>query len=197
VSLRCPYANSYRCPRYYQSRSLLGSAGITTEIDSPEDDELLKKWENSDLWPVTNEEATSTAGSSDRQPIIYSNFCPEVSGEIFGLFASSLCRYSDEIDRNNAHTIIERDGDSTRNNWRWEWANVSETHYRECEIYSQLSANLANQKIVMNPKVEEVKFTEASGKELITIKPGAFGVNFDLKELLSRASRWWLDRHGK
>jgi hypothetical protein len=30
---RCPFASVYRCPRYYQSISLLGEAGVSTRID--------------------------------------------------------------------------------------------------------------------------------------------------------------------
>jgi len=172
-------------------------AGISTKIANDEDDALLKKWENTDLWPSTREEATSTAGSSEKQPKIYSNFCPEVTGDIFGLYASSLCRYSDEIDRDNAHLTIEREGDSTRNNWRWEWANVSEMHYRECAIYSQLSASLANQKTKQEHHIVENNPSQASKKEIITAKPGMFGVSIDLKELLNRALRWWYHRNEK
>lgn len=48
-SPRCPFASVNRCPRYYQSLWVLGSAG-SPSIDAEEDNRLRKKWEASDLW---------------------------------------------------------------------------------------------------------------------------------------------------
>jgi len=78
VSLRCPYANVHRCPRYYSSLYLLGN------------------WNKSDLLPVITEHDTSIMGS-DGNKSGFSNFCPEVSFDIFGLFAVSLFPYTDGI----------------------------------------------------------------------------------------------------
>ena len=52
---------------------------------------------NKYLWPKVNEDATSTMGS-DGKASIHTNFCPEVTGERFGWFASFLARYADELD---------------------------------------------------------------------------------------------------
>ena len=101
VKPRCPYAAADRCPRFYQSLSLLGKAG-STSIDRDEDDRLLKKWSATDLWPLTGEQATAIAGPKD-EPKHFINFCPEVSFERFGVFASQLNRYADEIDIDHAH----------------------------------------------------------------------------------------------
>src|SRR5258708_4096871 len=46
---RCPFASVEKCPRYYQSLSLLGAAGATA-IDKAEDEKLQKKWERHHLW---------------------------------------------------------------------------------------------------------------------------------------------------
>jgi hypothetical protein len=73
----CPFASADRCPRYYQSLSLLGDAGAT-RIDPKVDARLLKKWKRHDLWPKTREQETSIVGPGD-EPHIYSRFCPEVS----------------------------------------------------------------------------------------------------------------------
>ncbi len=75
---RCPFASVYRCPRYYQSVSLLGEGAGGTSIDPAEDTRLLEHWRGSDLWPVTTEQATSTFGPQG-SPDIFSNFCPEVT----------------------------------------------------------------------------------------------------------------------
>jgi len=83
VAFRCPFATVESCPRYYQSLSLLGKAG-STKIPEAEDERLLKHWKSSDLWPRTDEQATSLFGTSDN-PSIYCNFCPEVTFERLGI----------------------------------------------------------------------------------------------------------------
>ncbi|MYD61723.1 MAG: hypothetical protein F4W91_11840 [Gemmatimonadetes bacterium] len=136
ISPRCPHATSDSCPRFYQSLSLLGNAG-STKISKEEDDRLLKKWEKTDLWPKTKEQATSIGGS-DNNYHHFSNYCPEVAFERFGYFASSLARYADEIDMDNAHERLAKTG-STENDWRWHWASIQPQHYSECPLYSILS----------------------------------------------------------
>jgi hypothetical protein len=71
---RCPFASVERCPRYYTSLSLLGEAG-STKIPKDEDDRLEAMWEKSDLWPRTDEGATSVS-SFDSRPSIFSNSAP-------------------------------------------------------------------------------------------------------------------------
>jgi len=135
VRPRCPFASVQRCPRFYQSLSLLGSAG-STGIEPKEDERLLEKWKKSDLWPVTREQATSISGGPP-VPYLYSNFCPEVAYDNFGFFASSLGHYADEIDREIAHRDLKKEG-ALRGDWRWAWDQVSPMHYTECPLYSPL-----------------------------------------------------------
>jgi hypothetical protein len=135
VRPRCPFASVHRCPRFYQSLSLLGHAG-STEIDAKEDKRLLEKWKKSDLWPVTREQATSIAGEPGN-PFSFSNFCPEVAHDRFGFFASFLGCYADEIDREIAHKSLIKEG-AFRGDWRWAWAYASPMHYTECPLYSPL-----------------------------------------------------------
>lgn len=132
---RCPFASVQRCPRFYQSLSLLGHAG-STEIEPKEDERLLEKWKKSDLWPVTREQATSIAGEPGN-PYSFSNFCPEVAYDRFGFFASFLSYYADEIDREIAHKSLIKEG-ALRGDWRWAWAYASPMHYTECPLYSPL-----------------------------------------------------------
>jgi hypothetical protein len=130
LSPRCPFASVERCPRYYQSLSLLGEAGFT-KIAPAEDDRLIRKWKGSDLWPRTDEQATGILGST------FANFCPEVSYDGFGYFASSLSRYADEIDSDFAHARLGK-MHAPASDWRWRWAHVRPMHFIECPIYSAL-----------------------------------------------------------
>lgn len=137
LSPRCPYSSVHRCPRFYQSLSLLGKAG-STEINKDEDERLKIKWEKTDLWPTTDEQGTITCGSSDERRH-FLRFCPEVSYERFGWFASDLVPYVDEIGQNRVHELLSKEGDSSTD-WRWCWIVVSSQHYTDCPLYSLLEA---------------------------------------------------------
>lgn len=134
---RCPFASVHRCPRFYQSLSLLGEAG-TTKIDPDQDKELREKWEQSDLWPATKEQATWVLAAES--PKHFVRCCPEVIFERFGLFASSVNDYADETDREIAHAHLGKQ-DASREDYRWVWANAEPLHYSECPLYSLLPAS--------------------------------------------------------
>jgi len=133
---RCPFASVHRCPRYYQSLSLLGEAGVTTRIEPNEDEKLLKQWKRSDVWPAVHEEATSVVGPSG-EPHHFLKFCPEVSFDRFGWFASDLSCHNDEIDEDAAHSRLIDEGASGED-WHWIWAFVKPMHYTDCPLYSSL-----------------------------------------------------------
>jgi hypothetical protein len=136
LSPRCPFASVHRCPRYYESLSLLGSTRVATSIDPAEDERLLEKWQRSDLWPVTREQAAQVMGAPD-DPSHFFNFCPEVSFGRFGWFASHLSYYPDEIDTDVAHRNLADEGAAPRD-WRWTWSHVKALHYADCRLYSPL-----------------------------------------------------------
>ncbi len=133
---RCPYASVHRCPRYFESTSLLGQVGVTTSIDPAEDQRLVEKWKRSDLWPVTQEQASQVMGSEGK-PSLFLNFCPEVSFERFGWFSSDLSYHADEIDVDVAHRNLAREG-ATAHDWRWTWSLAKALHYSDCSLYSPL-----------------------------------------------------------
>lgn len=133
VSPRCPFATVEACPRFYQSLSLLGRTGSTTEIDSLEDKRLLEKWEKNDLWPKTREQETSISGNGK----FFDKFCPEVSFDRFGYFASFLGKYSDEIDHDLAHDQLGKICADSED-YRWVWSAVTSMHFTECPLYSVL-----------------------------------------------------------
>lgn len=183
LSPRCPFTIACRCPRYYQSLSLLKYTGATS-IEPSVDDSLFKKWKQSPLWPLIGEQATSVMGSGDQSASILSNFCPEVSYERFGLFASHLAEYAETLDIEFAHESLGRRSVSS-SDWRWQWASVQPQHYSECPLYSVL--------LKTDNTASVVKDTE----DLLEIKPGLFGVNLNVKVFITRFCIWWLRRLGK
>jgi len=135
VPPRCQFATVEACPRFYQSLSLLGKAG-STAIPPEEDARLKVRWEASDLWPRTDEQATTIAGDSKDYRSFW-RFCPEVAYERFGYFASDLARYSDEIDVEVAHARLGAQG-IPGSDWRWAWSAVHPMHFTECPLFSVL-----------------------------------------------------------
>jgi hypothetical protein len=147
LSPRCPYASVYRCPRFFQSLSLLGDAG-STKIDSMEDNNLKESWEKTDIWPTTAEQATSVSGPVDDIKH-FSRFCPEVSFERFGLFAAELHKYTDEFDVGNAHKVLCRER-VLPDDWRWDWWHIVPMHYSECPLYSLVKLGKGRMKAKKN-----------------------------------------------
>jgi hypothetical protein len=160
-----------RCPRYYESLSLLGSAGITTTLQPSEEKRLLKKWKNSEHWPKVKENESSIWKNKDLH-----NFCPEVVYDVYGLFASELHHYADEIDTHTAHALLANEGVSTTD-WRWQWSNITSLHYSECRLYSLLASAESN------------RMQETGVKEIFEAKPGVAGFTINIKEITKRILR--------
>ena len=172
----------HRCPRYYWSYSLLGEHNITTKLKPEIDNAVRAKWIKSDLWITLGEEDTGITSVHD-ETRSFNNFCPEVAGQVFGLFASSLSKYADEIDRDVVEKFLVKNGRSYSKDWRWNWASVSPMHYMECPTYSLLT-------VALNPI--EISPTK---EELVSAKPGLFGFTIDLRKLITRFARWWLSKN--
>lgn len=179
ITPRCPFATVERCPRNYQSLGLLGEVGITTKIHAIEDKRLLEAWSKTDVWPKVMEQETAVAGG-DGKHHLFSNFCPEVSFETFGLFAVSLSRFADEIDRDARHQALTMSGTAHGHDWRWSWEHVRELHYTDCPLYSVLHA-------------KPIVITR-NGEEILQLRPSAYGVTVDLKRLWSKVKVWWKAR---
>lgn len=161
---RCPFASVYRCPRFYQSLSLMGTAG-STSIASSKDKKLFKRWKKTDIWPVTGEYETYIYGDP---PICFSNFCPEVSFDRFGLFATYLGKYADEIDRGIAHSDLAKEF-APPNHWRWIWNSITPMHYSECPFFSLLK-----------------KDHNENNEEIVELKPNFYGIGINFKILFKR-----------
>lgn len=187
VTPRCPFASVERCPRYYQSLSLLGEAG-STKIPAGEDDRLKALWEKSDLWPRTGEGATSVSGGDNRMNS-FSNYCPEVSYDRFHIFASGLYEHVGEIDRDFAQQRLSRAG-VPGTDWRWTWWAITPMHFTECPLYSPLTRGdgLPARTPSEIEQGHEPGPADQKPTELLTLKPGVWGMNIDLKEA---ARRMW------
>ncbi|MGD0231030.1 MAG: hypothetical protein ABSC19_11840 [Syntrophorhabdales bacterium] len=172
VVLRCPYATVRRCPRYYQSLSLVGEAGISTKIAKEEDEKLLTYWKTKDIWPTIGEQTTSISGGS--VPNCFSNFCPEVSFLIFGFFASEIIRYFDSIDKSRAFAKLEKEENIRDDDWRRRYQHLSPLHYTQCCLYSLLLQPLPDDK------------DESTTEEVLELKPGMWGIRLDVKGLITR-----------
>ncbi len=162
---RCPFASVQRCPRFYESLSLLGEAGFTTAIPRDRDDRLRAIWQESDLWPSVNEQAASIMGPAD-DPRHLMNFCPEVLYERFGLFATALHGYADEIDTGLAHSQLAAEH-APASDWGWAWTTVKPMHYTDCPLYSPLMQNGPNQLGLLN------MCTEQNGRDPFRVVVGA------------------------
>lgn len=174
TSPRCPFASAHKCPRFYESLSLLGEAG-STKINKKEDKKLLKKWKKSILKPLTREQETIIVGPNGNYKH-FNNFCPEVSFERFGYFASDLHRYAEEIDNDLAHENLGKIN-ASKNDWRWYWFYVRPQHYSECLLYS----------LLLNETNKDIK------EDIIDLKPNisGIGINFNalwrkIKEMLKK-----------
>lgn len=133
--LKCPYANVKKCYRYYESIYMLGEAQLITSISDDKKVELETFWSEKNLRPVIAEESTEISGSVGRWTS-FSNFCPEVSFTYFGLYASFLAKYVDDIDKDIGQRAAERDG--INNDWRYQWGFLSECHFLDCSAYNQV-----------------------------------------------------------
>lgn len=179
ITPRCPFATVERCPRFYQSLSLLGQVEITTKIAPAEDKRLLESWSKTDVWPKVLEHETAVMGS-DGHHYLFSNFCPEVSFETFRLFAVSLSRFADEIDHDQRHKALSILDAPNGHDWSWDWEHVREQHYTDCPLYTVLHAK----PIAL----------DCDNKEILQLRPGVYGVSVDLRRLWSKLKWWWKDQ---
>ena len=132
---RCPIASIELCPRYYDSTCLLGNVNIITKISNEDEIRLNKKW--SSFRPVNwGEQAGISSDENELSSI--RGFCPEVAYNAFGIFATTLYKYSDELDMGIAHQFLRQQGLDS-NHPQWEWSSITPFHYIECQEYSVFS----------------------------------------------------------
>ena len=151
-------------------------------MDKALDDALLAKWKESELHPVVAEQDTGV-GRINGKVTTFANFCPEVSFDIFGYFATYFHRYSDEIDIDIAHQHLGKIGASL-NDWRWAWQRVEPQHYLSCPYYSLLQNQLN--------KPKETSETE----KILDLKPSFHGISLNVNALIQKVKTWLLKRKG-
>lgn len=175
VAPRCPFATVERCPRYLASLSLLREMGFTG-IEEEEDRRLHKKWGNSELLPRMVEQDTSVFGSPTSKCL--ANYCPEVSFDHYGVFASLLCEHSDdETDRDIAFARLLKNG-VPQESWQWRWSDLRSMHYTECALYSPL----------MHQPISPLP--DKPNEDLVTLKPTVWGMSIDLNGIWRRLWPW-------
>lgn len=147
---RCPIASADLCPRYFESLEALTKGGHFTEIPRDHAARLSRKWEmfqaamSEDMpevqdYPPERDEEGGEIQHAGRMPVqTVDAFCPEVSYDRFGYFASGLYGYcgpdQGELDRHTDHEEYKRDG--TLDQWDSNWWSVVPKHYSECREYS-------------------------------------------------------------
>ena len=184
VSGRCPYASLSRCPRYFQSAALVKHAGGAALLEE-DDKRFRQKWENSEHWiEPPGSETNVSGGKTNMMP---SRFCPEISYENFGLFAESLMPYLDPADKEFYLSRFETSSGAVSPNWRFSWADIKPLHYTDCSYYSRLSVS------VISEPIQDAK-SKASGN-VVHMKPGMFGFSLDLRILVTKFCRWWLNKN--
>ena len=165
LPLRCPYASPDRCPRNYESLYLVDQIGGTS-LDPKVIERLDKRWSGSTLTSVLAEQAPSVANAGGQFSTL-NHFCPEVTYDTLGWFAKHIHRYVDEIDRDQAHTKLRKEGIDS-NDSRWTWSSIRPMHYSECPSYALL-----------------LKLPEETEKKanIFSFKPGIYGMTVDLQVL--------------
>lgn len=126
------------------------------------------------LLPTTSEQDPSIF-FSDEKWIFFSEFCPEVTFDRFGLFAKGLSNYYDEIDMASAHSELQK-SDAPNEHWRWQWEAIKPLHYTECSLFSLLNSQ-------HTPRQKS--------QDIFSLKLTLWGMSFDLKEAGRRIEKWW------
>ena len=74
----CPYADLYKCPRFWITQEKLDSI----KLDSYEKEELIKFWDNEQYINLTSEQKPRVEFQGPDKPLYYSNLCPEAANRV-------------------------------------------------------------------------------------------------------------------
>jgi len=178
---RCPFANIYKCPKYFDSLCNLEGTGATS-MNEQDIKELDKYWEAIKLKFGLKEEVSHVA-KKNKEFSFLSNFCPEVTFLRFGYFAEFLSEFADEIDKDVRYIELEK-GNIDKDNWRWYFQDLTPQHYTDCSFYSILLKNHIDQK----NNIQEIILTDSQREDYkkyrykCYYKINIFGEDEDLKK---------------
>ncbi|EIH6319594.1 hypothetical protein BH189_005163, partial [Escherichia coli] len=136
VPSECPYANSYRCPRYHESVILFSQMQMIDGMSYNKEKELKQFWERTDLSSLCNGE-TPLVSKNDKGGIFsIDNFCPEISFRYLGYYADYMLRYIDEDAHTIGYGIAKRD--QKENDWKYDWSEVNAVFYEDCYLFERV-----------------------------------------------------------
>jgi len=170
VTPRCPFAAFRKCPKYYFSYSLTDSFGITAALSKEDDKKIMEYWSETSYLPMPREIEPCINGIEKKN---IRNFCPEVVSKIYGIFASSIYHYVDDIDIEIAEKALIKE-QADRDDCRWIYSSIVPVHYLDCEYYSIIAAN--DRKIELKQNEEDI----------IDIKPNIYGVGININALIRK-----------
>lgn len=136
ASSTCPYANSHKCPRYYESLVLLSHINMIAGMTESKKAELGSFWEKTSFSSLCDEEVPSVSPKEYGGLSSISNFCPEVSFKYLNYYADYMYKYVDEIDQDSGTRIADRD--NLTNDWRYTWMSVNPKFYLDCEVFDSV-----------------------------------------------------------
>ncbi|MAF15846.1 MAG: hypothetical protein CMG93_07680 [Marinomonas sp.] len=133
VPPRCPYAHHRKCPRYWETTSLLKQAGVIAGLSEEEDKNTYTFWKsNMMLAELAEDMVTLNQGQHGGVDGMF-RACPEVASKFIHLYADTFYKYVDDTDRITGHQIMEQEG--LKNSWRSRWMHLSPKHYLDCEVF--------------------------------------------------------------
>ena len=157
---RCPFANIYKCPKYYDSLYCLEGTGATSMTDQ-DIEELNKYWKEKKLKFGLKEEMPGVARNVDEFSFL-TNFCPQATFLRFGYFASHLSEFADEIDKDIRYTELEKIN-IDKDDWRWYFQYLTPQHYTDCSFYSILLKNPID--LHINDDVDKVELIDSQKED--------------------------------
>jgi hypothetical protein len=130
-----PLAANDKCPRYYVSLQHAAAAGVATlDLSDETRAQIEVMWAASDAFASPDLSVGSYIAKDGTLRGI-SEFCPEVSARIFGLYCSSLRKFVDEDALHQTHKTLTEEN-TPKSDLRWDWSIVEPRHYTECHEYS-------------------------------------------------------------
>jgi HNH endonuclease len=166
----CPLAANDKCPRYYVSLQHAAAAGVATlDLSDETRTQIEVMWAASDAF-ASPDLSVGSWPAKDGSLRGITEFCPEVSARIFGLYCSSLRKFVDEDALHSAHKILNEEN-VPKSDLRWSWSIAEPRHYTECNEYSvyrngkaSISSPMKTKKRTLPPKVRFAVFARDNSR---------------------------------